>query len=143
MQWVKGSGVGCSCGLDSIHGLGTSICLGCGHKKNKQKTPKELEKIQNHKKENKIPHNPNFKGYFLPSPVSHKFTYFCAFTWCSACSPCLSTSKPLLQLFLHSIQKPTGLFQEGGAAPQGRRSGGRASLRRCPLELGGPHTILG
>ena len=37
VQWVKGiwccqsCGVGHSCGLDSIPGLGTSICLGYGH----------------------------------------------------------------------------------------------------------------
>ena len=32
-KWVKGSGVGSTYSLDSIPGLGTSICHGCSHKK--------------------------------------------------------------------------------------------------------------
>ena len=37
-QWVKGSSIAAaatcfSCGLELIPGLGTSICLRCGHKK--------------------------------------------------------------------------------------------------------------
>ena len=31
--WVKGSGIGHSCGLDSVPGLGTSMCNKWGHKK--------------------------------------------------------------------------------------------------------------
>ena len=40
-QWVGGSrvaaAVGCSCGLDLIPGLGTSLCCWCGHKIKKTK----------------------------------------------------------------------------------------------------------
>ena len=42
VQWVKdlcccGCGIGCSSGLDLIHGLGTSICHGGGAKREKKK----------------------------------------------------------------------------------------------------------
>ena len=38
----KLQGIGCTCGLDSILGPGTSVCCGCGHKiKKKKKIPGE------------------------------------------------------------------------------------------------------
>ena len=37
MAFCHSCGIGCSCGLDSVPGLGTSICHGCGHLKKKKR----------------------------------------------------------------------------------------------------------
>jgi len=40
-------GIGCSCGSDSIPGLGTSVCPGYGPKKEKERTGKKKKTSRN------------------------------------------------------------------------------------------------